>query len=399
MRLHRQVTRALADVATTAIDPPAFTVGDEFQGSYPTVGAAIDAALWVRLALVPDVDVRFGIGWGEVTVLDPDTGIQTAPAGGRPEKPSNGSPAPSNSPAWPTSAPPTAAPTPKVSDPDAVNAALLCRDHLLGSMDARSLRLLRGLLEHKTKKDLAEMEGISASACPNGRHETDSTSWSWPAGSCGHLMSGVAVFLIAVGCADIVRRLTTRAGLAVLAGPLIAVGNRRAVRLWHLGDLVLVVFAAVAAAAWGAGLHPRRARRRPLADLAAGAVSGRPLWADPVVRVGLSGGGPAAAWSAGLRCRDCTPWIPAASSWSSVWCCCSWSRETNWCACCSGRSVRSKPAGQPQASDRLKGGRCLVLWSGCSSWPEPRRSARRGDRGRGCQEHHPVPRDQRPEGP
>ena len=47
---------------------------------------------------------------------------------------------------------------------NAVNAALLCRVHLLGSVGARSLRLLRGLLEHKTKKELAAMEGISASA-------------------------------------------------------------------------------------------------------------------------------------------------------------------------------------------------------------------------------------------
>ena len=49
-------------------------------------------------------------------------------------------------------------------DANTVNAALLCRDHLLGSVDARSLRLLRGLLDHKTKKELAEMEVISASA-------------------------------------------------------------------------------------------------------------------------------------------------------------------------------------------------------------------------------------------
>ena len=35
-------------------------------------------------------------------------------------------------------------------DANTVNAALLCRDHLLGSVDARSLRLLRGLLDHKT---------------------------------------------------------------------------------------------------------------------------------------------------------------------------------------------------------------------------------------------------------
>src|SRR4051812_28570955 len=74
--LHRRVTQALGEVAGS---PPAFTVGDEFQGSYPTVGAAIDAALTVRLALDADIDIRFGIGWGEMTVLDADTGIQDGP--------------------------------------------------------------------------------------------------------------------------------------------------------------------------------------------------------------------------------------------------------------------------------------------------------------------------------
>src|SRR6476660_1459328 len=76
---HLALNSALRDVASSAIDPPAFTVGDEFQGSYPTVGAAIDAALSVRLAVAPDIDVRFGIGWGLVTVLDPDAGIQDGP--------------------------------------------------------------------------------------------------------------------------------------------------------------------------------------------------------------------------------------------------------------------------------------------------------------------------------
>ena len=76
---HRELNRALADVAAHAIDPPAFTVGDEFQGSYPTVGSAIDAALSVRLAVAPDIDVRFGIGWGAVTVLDVSAGIQDGP--------------------------------------------------------------------------------------------------------------------------------------------------------------------------------------------------------------------------------------------------------------------------------------------------------------------------------
>ena len=49
-------------------------------------------------------------------------------------------------------------------DADAINAALLCRDHLLGSLDDRSIRIVKGLLTSQTKKDIAAAEGISASA-------------------------------------------------------------------------------------------------------------------------------------------------------------------------------------------------------------------------------------------
>jgi len=162
--LHRQVTQALADVAATAIDPPAFTVGDEFQGSYPTVGAAIDAALSVRLAVAPDVDVRFGIGWGEVTILDTDTGIQDGPGWWSAREAIEWTTLAQQQPALGSVRTAYRSGTADGPDLDAVNAALLCRDQLLGSADARSLRLLRGLLDHRTKKELASMEGISASA-------------------------------------------------------------------------------------------------------------------------------------------------------------------------------------------------------------------------------------------
>ena len=76
---HRLLNKALRDVADDAIDPPAFTVGDEFQGAFPSVGLAIDAALSLRLAVAPDIDVRFGIGWGAVTMLDETAGIQDGP--------------------------------------------------------------------------------------------------------------------------------------------------------------------------------------------------------------------------------------------------------------------------------------------------------------------------------
>ena len=151
-------------MASTATDPPAFTVGDEFQGSYPSVGAAIDAALRVRLEIGPDIDVRFGIGWGEVTVLDPNTNIQDGPGWWSAREAIEWSAAAQRQPALACVRTAYRSSDDHGPDANAVNAALLCRDHLLGSMDARSLRLLRGLLDHKTKKELAEMEGISASA-------------------------------------------------------------------------------------------------------------------------------------------------------------------------------------------------------------------------------------------
>lgn len=162
--LHRRLAGALDDVASTATDPPAFTVGDEFQGSYASVGAAIDAALQVRLAVAPEVDVRFGIGWGEVTILDARTGIQDGPGWWSAREAIEWTAAAQQQPGLAHVRTAYRNALEDGPDANAVNAALLCRDHLLGSVDARSLRLLRGLLEHRTKKELAEMEGISASA-------------------------------------------------------------------------------------------------------------------------------------------------------------------------------------------------------------------------------------------
>jgi hypothetical protein len=156
--LHRRIIEVLAGT------PLAFTVGDEFQGSYPTVGEAIEATLTVRLALAPDIDVRFGIGWGEVTVLDAGSGIQDGPGWWSAREAIEWTAAAQQQPALASARTAYRRHSDTGPDPDAVNAALLCRDHLLGSVDARSLRLLRGLLDHKTKKELAAMEGISASA-------------------------------------------------------------------------------------------------------------------------------------------------------------------------------------------------------------------------------------------
>ena len=173
--LHRAVEEALDTVnaAVPAVTTLRITVGDEFQGSYASLGAAIESALRVRLELLPTADVRVGIGRGPVQLLDAERGIEDGPgwwaarsaieaveeAAGRaatrhvrtayrPAAEATGNGA-----------------APDGGTADAVNAALLCRDHLVGSLSHRSVRLLRGLMDpHTTQGELATLEGISASA-------------------------------------------------------------------------------------------------------------------------------------------------------------------------------------------------------------------------------------------
>ncbi|MGE2688252.1 SatD family protein [Mycolicibacterium pulveris] len=160
---HVALTRALADAAGGALDAPAFTVGDEFQGRYPTVGAAIAAALTIRLAVAPDIDVRFGIGWGTVTVLDAAAGIQDGPGWWSAREAITWTATAQRQPGLALVRTSFRAGDTR-GDTDAINAALICRDHLLGSLDDRSLRIVKGLLSEHTKKDIAAAEGISASA-------------------------------------------------------------------------------------------------------------------------------------------------------------------------------------------------------------------------------------------
>ncbi len=161
---HRALNQALRDIAADAIDPPAFTVGDEFQGSYPTVGDAIDAALTVRLAVAPAIDVRFGIGWGSVAVLDAESGIQDGPGWWAAREAIEWTSAAQRQPGLALVRTSFRVGGEAREDADAVNAALLCRDHLLGSLDERSIRIVKGLLTNRTKKDIAADEAISASA-------------------------------------------------------------------------------------------------------------------------------------------------------------------------------------------------------------------------------------------
>ncbi|WP_036225750.1 SatD family protein [Marmoricola sp. URHB0036] len=164
--LHERLVTTLAEANTRLrpVVPLRITVADEFQGCFPTVGEALHASLWLRLRLAP-VQLRHGVGWGAVGVLAEEPRVEDGPgwwvaraaieavkadasrAGTRLMRTAYRLAEETDGP-----------------DPGAVNAALVCRDQMIGSMSERSLRLLRGVLDGDSQAELAAAEGISASA-------------------------------------------------------------------------------------------------------------------------------------------------------------------------------------------------------------------------------------------
>ncbi|MCK0111483.1 SatD family protein [Ornithinimicrobium sp. F0845] len=185
--LHDALTTALTTVSAevTSVDDLQVTAGDEFQGTFATVGEALYAALLLRLRLDPDIDIRVGVGWGGVTVLDADNGTQDGPAWWAAraaiewveQKQSTTGFESVRTAYRPAQATPDA-PSPDASGPtpgpsaEAVNAALLCQDHLLGLLDTRSRHILEGLMHGRTQAKLAEELGLTRQAV-NQRRKHD----------------------------------------------------------------------------------------------------------------------------------------------------------------------------------------------------------------------------------
>lgn len=157
------------DEILPGIEPLEVTIGDEFQGAYSSVADATLAALLVRLELLPQIDTRYGLGWGGMTVFDPAR-----------------RPLSQDGPAWwaarsaiaevkqRSRQPRSRSLRTWFSDGDAVagegvpaafvNAFLLCRDGMVGRMSERGVRLLGGLLAGQSQGNIAKSEGISQSA-------------------------------------------------------------------------------------------------------------------------------------------------------------------------------------------------------------------------------------------
>ncbi|HZJ04986.1 MAG TPA: SatD family protein [Nocardioidaceae bacterium] len=133
------------------------TVGDEFQGAFDTLSEALLCGLLVRLALLPLIDVRCGVGLGEITVHDGSRRplLQDGPGwwSAREALETLSAPRRTSGRTWYVGE--GAGPT---------NAYLLCRDQLIDRLSDRGRRMLRMALLGQTQQQIAEIEGISKSA-------------------------------------------------------------------------------------------------------------------------------------------------------------------------------------------------------------------------------------------
>lgn len=167
--LHHAVVDALAwcDEVVPPLEPLAVTVGDEFQGTYATIGDAVLASLLVRLALLPLIDVRCGLARGEVQVIDgtrrPPLQDGSAWWGAREAveeaERRAAAPATRGCRTWYVDG--------DAADPAeeaAVRAVLVLRDEIVSRLEERPLRVLRGVMSDRTQMMVAEQEGITQSA-------------------------------------------------------------------------------------------------------------------------------------------------------------------------------------------------------------------------------------------
>lgn len=153
-----------AFAAADALAQPARTLwstsADEFQAIYASATFAAAATGYARLALPDGVDIRFGIGLGTSTlvehgdagdVLDGDAWWNARAAIEEAERRAGRGGLERS---WAIG---TAADT-------ELNAALLLRDHIIGTMKPRERRIAAGLCAGRTQSEIAAAEQISQSA-------------------------------------------------------------------------------------------------------------------------------------------------------------------------------------------------------------------------------------------
>jgi DNA-binding transcriptional LysR family regulator len=117
------------------------------------------------MALLPDVDVRQGIGWGRVLVLAEDPRVEDGPGWWAARA------AIETAESYERRAPLRVVRTAYVAADDEpgpdqalVNAALMTRDQIVSGLSERSMSVLDGLMRGRRQQDIADDLGISPSA-------------------------------------------------------------------------------------------------------------------------------------------------------------------------------------------------------------------------------------------
>lgn len=170
-------------------------------------------------------------------------------------------------------------------------------------------------------------------------------------------MSAVAVLLIALGIADLCRRAVRAAWPPLAIGPVVVVVCAALGGLWRVGDVALLVVAAAAVVAWEwLCLRSERSGRRQAGPLALFAavlallilLSG---WSSPV-------DGAVTRWSAWVH-LPLTHITPTRLLMIIGVVLVQFATANQLVRLVLGSVGAVRPAGQPQPSDRLKGGRLL----------------------------------------
>ncbi|MDN4478528.1 SatD family protein [Demequina lignilytica] len=158
---------ARAEAAAEVLRPLRATVGDEFQSVYATPADAIRVTALAALVLPDGVEVRAGIGLGEVVDVDGDISDGSAwwrardaiEEAHRREDAGEGSVR-----SWCVGG--------DGEDVSMTVAVLLLRDHVLDRMKARERRIAAALLEGDTQSAIASRESISQAAVSQAAHRS-----------------------------------------------------------------------------------------------------------------------------------------------------------------------------------------------------------------------------------
>ncbi len=163
--LHRVVVAALdaAQRRRPALGALAVTAGDEFQGVYATMGAALEAAHAIRLDLSGTADVRFGLGCGAVAALEDGSSLQDGPGWWAARAAITDIEDAARRPGWSALRIGLAAADPATLDP-VLRAAVRAVDLALHPLDASSRRILLGLVGGRRQSEIAGALGLTPQA-------------------------------------------------------------------------------------------------------------------------------------------------------------------------------------------------------------------------------------------